>query len=777
MAGYSPLYIRGNTTGLVQSRVNSILPNDAYPVLTNAYVFRETIRRKQGYQLLGRLRRIFTNFLFFIGLPPGLTFFGVTNILVNNLGITGQPNATIQPGSIVFTFSAPDAATFTDNGDGTFSTTGIGAPGSFFNYITGTGAFIFSRPTIGGGTVSVSLNYYPNLPVMGLLSKELDNLNNEQLVAFDTVYAYQYSGSGFEEYLPGTTWTGTDYNFFWGTDYWVDMANIKIFWVTNFSGPTGDPIRYTNGVAGTNWVDFAPQIDASGNFLEQCLALLPFRGRLLAFNTWEGTSLAGSIQYPQRIRWAAIGNPFTVTSPIVTAVNPTAWRDDIRGQGGFLDLPTSQAITSVGFVRDNLVIFCERSTWQLRYTGRSIAPFQIEKVNTELGAESTFSAIQFDTSLVGVGDKGIVECDSFSSKRIDVKIPDLVFYFNNNAFGPQRVYGIRDFFNKLAYWIYPYQSDNTNSGTYPNRRLLYNYENDSWAIFTDSLTALGTFQPQSGRTWASFTEVPTDYWESQQVPWVAIPQLFLPIIGGNQQGYVELLDIDAASDVSLYIYNIIGGATIVQLNIPNHNLQDNQIIQILDIVATDPFFALNGMIVAVQTIDPNNVFIYGYNLETDAFDIPIIIPNGTYLGTAQVLVKDNFNITSKKFNFLEEGENIQLGYIDVLVNNTTLGEITLKIFVDYNDTQAVNTFPQNQRSGGTEPDGFFNQRLPTSVVVDRNSTKNWERIFCASRGAFLTTQWTFSNFQMTTDAQMSDVQIDSQIMWIRKAGKQLPIGI
>ena len=57
MAGYSPLKITGMTTGLVQERENFLLPDDAYPILQNAYVWRERIIRKSGFQLLGRLQR------------------------------------------------------------------------------------------------------------------------------------------------------------------------------------------------------------------------------------------------------------------------------------------------------------------------------------------------------------------------------------------------------------------------------------------------------------------------------------------------------------------------------------------------------------------------------------------------------------------------------------------------------------------------------------------------------------------------------------------------
>lgn len=496
--------------------------------------------------------------------------------------------------------------------------------------------------------------------------------------------------------------------------------------------------------------------------------MLPFRGRLIVGNTIE----QGAV-YPNRLRWAAIGTPFSDVSAIVSTVNPNAWRDDIRGQGGFLDIPTSENIISFGFVRDNLVVFCEHSTWQLRYTGRSIAPFQIERVNSELGAESTFSSVQFDTSLVGVGDKGIVECDSFKSDRIDIKIPNLVFEFNNLNEGTTRVHGIRDFIQKLAYWTYPFEPEESPYEiTFPNRRLVYNYENDSWAIFTDSLTTLGTFQPQSGLKWEDFPPPNlVNQWQNQNVAWLQRQALLPDIIGGNQQGFVEYLDWQTSNDVSLVISNITGGLATTRISSYDHNLLSNYVVQFIDIPTTDPFFSLENGIYGISVIDKDTFDIYLYNSSTDTFNIPVVTEIGVYIGGGRIAVRDGFSIVSKKFNNLDSGQNTQLGFIDVLMDTTTNGAITCNVYLDYNDSTPINRSPENQPL-----DTFFNSVVPTSQDSGLESSKNWKRVFCAARGAFITVEWTLSNAQLVGVEQENDVQIDSQILYMRAAGKQLPIG-
>lgn len=827
MAGYKPLYIRGNKGGLVQSREEFILPDDAYPVLENAYVRRERIKRKQGYTLLGRLKRDFIqiyngpaqngtasgNYLVYNSYisnitkanPAIITTFGKHHLVNGNavaiskvLGMTQinetaelftviddynfsynidstafsnyisggivfssstvktpteQPNAQIVPGSFIVSIPSVNI-TIDDQGDGT----GISlTPGNSFtiNYLTGQVETTTTAPN--GSSLFATYSYWPALPVMGLRSRELNSINDEATITFDTVYVYRFGSNGWQEFVPGQTWTGTDSDFFWSTNYWVDASNNRLFWVTNDSGVLGDPIRYTNG---TVWNDFAPIIDVgTGTKLQQCLAMLPFRGRLMAFNTLEGTTLPLSVSYSQRIRWAKIGSPLTTT----------AWYDT-PGNGGFLDIPTSQSIVCVGFVRDNLIIYCERSTWQLRYTGQTIAPFQIEKVNSELGVESTFSAVQFDTSLVGIGDKGVVECDSYESRLIDIKIPDLVFSFNNDNEGPQRIQGARNFFLRLAYWIYPFVPSGGRPVTYPNRRLVYNYENDSWAIFTDSLTALGSYQPQQSRRWSS---QPSISWRNANFPWINRQKLTPTIVGGNQQGFVFILDQQVTNGVSLSILDITGNTTTpTSIESPSHNLDTNYVIKISDIPEGTPFASsLNGNIFGVTVVDEDNFLLQIYDPSTGGFDLPQLDVPASYIGGGQIAVRDNFNISSKKFNFQEEGQNIQLGSIDLLMNSTDSGAITVKIYADYNDNEATNVLPQNINPTTSEPDTFFNSIIDTSSSGGLKGSKNLQKVYCPTRAAFLTIQYTLSNAQMIGPEQESDVQIDSQVLWMRPAGR------
>jgi len=826
---YEKKYIKAPETGLVQNRPDIILPDDAFPVLENAYVFREKLIRKSGAAALGRFARKFTDQNFFKTNASPWTFnmlvvtgyvstannanpgqvttkfpHGLTNedtvIFTGIIGATGYNNTTftitvvddtnftvgvdasgfgvyasggfwISNRSLstatttvleenaelprgFFSITLPGPIVLTDNGNGILTSSNEEYNGTI-NYVSGN--ISVTHLAGSGASTTVTYTYNPALPVMGLLPQETSAINYRNTLGFDQKYCYTYGGSGWQEYIPGTVWSGTDSDFFFSINYWTSGIN-RLFWVTNYNTNPGDPIRYTDTL---NWYSFSPKVNTSGPiYLWQCLAIAPFRGYMLVFNTWEGTAFPG-VNYPQRIRWSVIGNP-------VESVGYEPWLDDNRQGAGFLDIPTSQSITAIGFVRDNLVIYCETSTWQLRWTGLKIVPFQLEKVNTELGVNSTFSAVQFDTSLVGIGDKGIIECDSFQSKRIDVKIVDLVYQFSNINFGPQRIYGARDFINKLAYWMFPFQGS---SATFPDRRLVYNYENDSWAIFKDSYTALGPYQSTTSIVW----EYSNITWNQTNSTWIGRPSYQSLVVGGNPQGFVMILDQLNTNQISLSITNITREANLkILIECVNHNLSDGDFIEIIGISTSSPQLAtlLNGnnyKVVVPPSIPSNSFYIQFYDNVGQNFDYVTL--NGNFIpyhGGGKITVRDNFNITSRKFHYLEDGQAIQLGFVDILTKETNSGAFTMKVYVDYNEDSPVNIstvdFPI---------DPFFNQTIPTYKISGISGSKNIQRVYCNARGSFITIQYTFSDVQMIGQEQEEDIEIDMQILYMRKSGSQL----
>jgi len=145
----------------------------------------------------------------------------------------------------------------------------------------------------------------------------------------------------------------------------------------------------------------------------------------------------------------------------------------------------------------------------------------------------------------------------------------------------------------------------------------------------------------------------------------------------------------------------------------------------------------------------------------------------TYIGGGQIKVRDNFRIVSKKFNFLDQGQNIQLGYIDLLMDTTETGAITLNVYVDYDDNSPSNNLPNNSQPVLDTPDEFFNITIPTSApsIGLGNSSKTNQRAFCATRGNYITLEYTLSNAQMNGVEQENDLQIDMQVVWRRPAGR------
>jgi len=517
-----------------------------------------------------------------------------------------------------------------------------------------------------------------------------------------------------------------------------------------------DGIKFYDGPgAGTGWVNFAPPLStitsSSVRYLNGCLIILPYKDRLLVLNTYESTGLSAPINFKQRARWSQNGTPFYASNSNVLPVNQAAqassWVDDTPGLGGYIDAPTAEAIVSAEFIKDTLIVYFERSTWQLVYTNNETLPFIWQKINTELGCESTFSIVPFDRGAFGIGNYGIITTDSVNVARIDQKIPDEVFQIQNSSNGVKRAVGIRDYNAQFVYWSYPIVSDedgetDTYTLTFPNQVLLYNYLDGSWAEFDDSFTCFGYWQNTSDKSWAQ-VDLP---WQSINYTWNSqVQQAKYPnVIAGNQRGFVMVfsqLQNLGRNSPSLEISNMSGNT----ITCPNHNFVNNQYVLITGSVG---FTAWNGNIYKVV------------NATVNTFDIQDPTSASGYLGAGLITHIPNFTVRTKQFNpFYEQGKSVRVNYIDLYMDRTSVGQLTADFYTSSNSSEAIDS-----QIVLTSPE--------PNVSFSANQTRIFHRVYTNAFGSFFQNVFTLSDSQIRDlNVSSADMRIHGLIYYINAAGR------
>lgn len=718
-------------SGLVKNTKPWLLPEDAFQQLNNMYVFRGRIRKRFGTyyisdgsstnlnQLTSRLRLSIATII--ASPSPAINITGTTAANPVKIGAMFSAGNTIltvyQQGAGVATLSTGGGITATIDTTVTPNT------------ITVTGA---PNPT--------TLYYYPANPVMGFGIYETNNINNDTTVAFDTQFAYTYS-NGWER-LGTASWTGGDADFFWTATYRGITDDIQAFFVTNFVAADG--IKFWVGSTST-WATLNPTLNTSGDTLETARIVIPFGKRLLALNTIEKVGGA-NLQFGNRCRFSQIGDPVT---------NATSWLN-AAGRGGFVDATTSEQIISAQIFKNRLIVFFERSTWELVRTGNQVQPFIWQKINTELGVESTFSLVPFDKALIGVGNVGIHSCNGSYVERIDEKIPDEVFKIHNANDGIKRIHGIRDYFTEMVYWTFP---DSKTQDKYPKKVLAYNYNNGSWALFDDSITAFGYLQNQaSSTTWQATSET----WQEADYIWnSAIFQTqFLNTVAGNQQGYTFILreglqesGLTRNAGV-LQVTNV--NTTTNTFTVIDHNLIPG------DYVAVEN---LNG--ITITRADGSTTYIKIFQVDstpsTDTIILEDISMTGTYTGGGTLARVSEPEIISKEYNFfVKEGVNLEVTNVDFYVDKTTNGEVSVDYYASSSDavlgTQVLETKPYD----------------PTYAPLEQSQERLWHRIYLDSEGNTYSIRLYLNNEQMINEnIAWSDITIHAIMFDANKTSARL----
>ncbi len=572
---------------------------------------------------------------------------------------------------------------------------------------------------------NIGMQYYgpttipPLTAAVGITPTTVDfTVVGNTLVVGDFVFANEFTGGSGLNFQTGYVTTA-------GNVFTVTFPNANIAagayvpgilqLLTARSDTTKDNIRWydgdpTNGsatapvmVPGKGWVNFMPPLSQADYsiadlpedqyYLVGAKMILPFKDRLLFFAPVIQTSAAGSQIFLQdTVIFSQNGTPFytasfdgpedsteTLFHPILVPINqtaaPNAYWEDVTGYGGFQQAGLDQPINTISSNRDVLIVGFSTVQTQLVYTGNDIAPYNFFLINSELGSGSTFSAINMDQGVLSRGSRGFITTSQQSTERIDLEIPDEVFQISLSNNGSERVCAIRDYINEWAYFTYP---GIYSAYKFPNQSLIYNYRDNSWAIFVEAYTTYGLFRKQTGLTWASIGDTyPT--WGNWDVPWNSGESTLLKpeVIGGNQQGFVIIKDEGLSESDSLYINNIVAGV----VSSPDHTLNDGDYIIITGVQGTVSQF-INGRIFSVANATQNTF---------ELFPLP---GTGTYLGGG--LIKRFYvpYIQTKQFPAAwDMGRKTRIGVQQYLLSTTENAQITLFIFLSQSDVDPFNDGP------------------------------------------------------------------------------------
>ncbi len=732
---YERFMIAPINTGLQTDVKPWLIPDDAFAELQNAYLFRGRVRKRFGSYLLNQsvsvsVQQLYSRLRINIGTTDGAGNFG-PSVVPGNTSSYATLGKLFSVGNSIFTvyqIGAPAAMLTTGPGTGTYNTT--------------TGAV-----TISGSTALTDVFYYPATPVMGFINYEIDDINAEPLFAFDTQFAYQYT-SGAWTRVGAAVWTGDDSQFFWGVTYRGASASNNLLFVTNYNigtATTGDPIRYWDGSTWTNLNAASAIINSSGDTIKTARIIIPFQNRLLLLNTVELTGGPTQTVYYQRCRYSQLGSPIAAD----------AWREDIPGRGGFLDAPTQQAIITAQLFRNRLIVYFESSTWELVYTGNEVLPFRWQQLNIELGAESTFSQIPFDKVILGVGNVGIHACNGVNVERIDEKIPQAVFQIHNENNGPERVFGIRDYFLELVYWTFPAAQNNPK---FPTRVLIYNYRTPSWAFNDDSITAFGYFETQGDETWNSVTRT----WDEMTDPWNSgeIQSNFPEIIAGNQEGFTFIVDSDTTRNApSLQITNISVSSNVMTITAYNHNLQNQDFVIIEN---ASGITGINNIVYQVTTVINDNSF----QVLTSG------TVGGSYSGGGTLARVSVIDILTKQYNFyVDQGRNAYFAKVDFLVDRTSDGEISIDWFTSSSTLSLVD---EGLISGSILGNGVLETKPYTIYPYEQTQERLWHPIYLQADGEFIQLRLFWDIAQVSnTDISWSDFQLHAMTFYATPTSDRL----
>lgn len=365
--------------------------------------------------------------------------------------------------------------------------------------------------------------------------------------------------------LQGNYFTGDNTNFFNATNWDASLQSgygsqpylyftnnvdpITIYDGTNLSRPAFGLYKSSVTLKAPSQVLLAYRND-----IETCLDIKVYQNRLLllrpkiylndAGHTLKSTSENQAIYYS-----CSVGSlSFTPTNFVIGT--------EIAGNGGYLPATTGDILQSSQLIRDVLVVFFTNSTWIFRNTGSPIEPFRFYQLNVSRSTNAPYGSAPYDEFATSMGAKGLIACDAVGVERYDEPVVDLFENINQNYF---KMCFAQKYDNQNQTWmLYPSVD---NQATTSDRIFVYNYLENTWAIYipnlgsliqtptsNNTLSCLGLGFTTQDATWNTFAVGGTWpnglNWDQANFRWDNFLQQDLTpsLLAGDQNGFVYVCD-------------------------------------------------------------------------------------------------------------------------------------------------------------------------------------------------------------------------------------------
>lgn len=504
---YKPFPILKFTTGQFDYLEPFLKPEDSFEPMTNAFVYRGVIQRRNGYRK-----------------------FTVTGAANPIMGIkqwtdesTGLTKLVVMDTKKAYLY---DAGTGNLNPIYTVSEQigkGSGGVGPY-TFIAGFGGIVAAPITPGTFTLTNGVETFTSDAVtpIGALTGSAGGSGTITWASgsFTVTFAAGTSAAFTIAYtISGDYFSGSASNFFnavnWkvgGTDspnflYMVNNKDrITLFDGTNLSRPPF-PITDAHKTAYTNDIT-------------TCLDIDVYKNRLIV----QKPLLVGRTTADQQsVRYSAVNNPTNLVA-------------DVVGNGGEISAPTDDFIQSSEFLRDQLVFLFGNSTWLFRFTGDTNNPFRWDKINSTKSTNAPYGTVAYDERVTAMGAKGLIACDGVNVQRYDINIIDQ-FTFIDQSFFKQCFAQRFDTINQ-TWMLFP-----ANGSTTSDAVLVYNFLENTWCTYDIPLSCLGLFYQTHDLTFGS-PDFATLVWGDADFPFNNyLNQDLAPILlGGDSTGTVYLLD-------------------------------------------------------------------------------------------------------------------------------------------------------------------------------------------------------------------------------------------